>query len=132
MLVHHLLDLGGSRHVENFFEAKVFADDLAYILTLLALSSEALDEVALEKRQPVVLSVAEIIDRYVEAVRNVVLIAVDLIVNYDTLSELPVTLAPCEEVKILNFVPFFIRRAMLPRKDVGKEPLRLLLVSLSV
>jgi len=132
MLVHHLLDLGGSRHVENFFEAEVFADDLSYILTFLALSSEALNEVALEERQPVVLSVAEIIDRYVEAVRNVVLIAVDLIVDYDTIPELPVTLAPCEKVQVLNFMALLIRRAMLPRKHVGKEALRLLLVSLIV
>lgn len=115
MLVHHLLDLGGSRHVQDFFEAKVFVDDLAYILALLALTSEALNEVALEDRQPVVLSVAEIIDRYVKAVSNVVLIAVDLIVDYDTIPELPVTLAPCEKVQVLNFMALLIRRAMLPR-----------------
>jgi hypothetical protein len=108
VLAHHLLDLGSSRHVENVFEAEVFTNDLPYILALLAFTSEALDEVALQEREPVVLSVAKIIDRHVKAIRDVVLIAVDLIVDYDTIPELPVTLASREEVKVLYFMALLI------------------------
>jgi hypothetical protein len=118
VLVHHLLYLGGSRHVENVFEAEVFADDRAHILALLGRASEALYEVALQEWQPVVVGVAEIIDGHVEAVRDVVLIAVDLVIDYDTIAEQPVAFASCEEVKVLDLVALLIRRAMLSGKDV--------------
>lgn len=132
MLVHHLLNLGSPRHVENVFEAEVFTDDLAHILGLLGRPREAFNEVALQEWQPVVVGFAEIIDGHVEAVRDVVLIAVDLIIDYDTIAELAVALAPREEVKVLYFVALVIRRALFPGKYVREEVRRALVVSLFV
>ena len=62
--------------------------------------------------------VAEIVYWDMESICYVVLIAVDLIINYDAIPDCPVAFTPCEEVKVLYLMALIVRGAVLPCKHM--------------
>ena len=62
--------------------------------------------------------VAEVVYWDMESICYVVLIAVDLIINYDAILDCPVAFAPCEEVKVLYLMALIVGGAVLPCKHM--------------
>lgn len=54
------------------------------------------------------MSIAEVIVRYKKSIRQVVLVTVNLVVNYNTILNVSVCLRTDQEAKILNLVALFI------------------------
>ena len=62
--------------------------------------------------------VAEVVYWDMETICYVVLIAEDLIINYDAILDCPVAFTPCEEFKVLYLMALIVGGAVLPCKHM--------------
>lgn len=78
MLVHHLSDLRHIRHVENFLEAQILANQRPHIcevclLALIVWLDKALNQVLAQVFEPVIVDIHEVVVWDEEAVGEMVL-----------------------------------------------------------
>ena len=118
MLVHHLSDLRHIRHVENFLEAQILANQRPHIgevclLALFVWLDETLDQVLAQVFEPVIVDIHEVVVWDEEAVGQVVLETEDRVIHNDAVLQVSTTLSACEEIEVLDLVTFFVCRALL-------------------